>query len=101
MTLTEMLESNSIPEPNSGCLLWLRGVARNRSGASYPIWRWEGRHRMVSHLSLKTKGVNVPPGLMACHKCDNTFCINPDHLFVGTGKDNMADASAKGRLRRG
>ena len=56
---------------------------------------------MVSHLALSMKGIEVPRGFMACHRCDNTFCINTDHLFVGTGKENMADASAKGRLANG
>jgi hypothetical protein len=86
MTLTEMLESNSIPEPNSGCWLWLRGVAGGRNGPSYPVWKWEGRRRQV------------PKGFDGCHSCDNTFCINPDHLFVGTRIVNMQDARAKGRL---
>jgi hypothetical protein len=97
MTLAEMLEANSIPEPNSGCLIWLRGT----NGNGYPVARWEGRKRQVSHLALEAKGVEVPRGFMACHRCDNPFCINDDHLFVGTGKDNMADASAKGRLAYG
>jgi DNA invertase Pin-like site-specific DNA recombinase len=33
-----------------------------------------------------------------CHKCDYPPCIRPDHLFIGTQKDNIADAIAKGRL---
>jgi hypothetical protein len=105
MTLTEMLEANSIPEPNSGCWLWLRGVAGGKRVAGvrkgvYPIWKWEGRQTQVSHLALKTRGVEVPKDFGGCHRCDNTFCVNPDHLFVGTNTDNIRDAQAKGRLVR-
>jgi hypothetical protein len=97
MTLAEMLEANSIPEPNSGCSIWLRGcVGGQEPGGAYPVWR----RRRVSHLALSIKGVAVPEGFHACHRCDNTFCINPDHLFVGTAADNRRDAQAKGRLKQ-
>lgn len=40
----------------------------------------------------------VPDGLVVCHKCDNTSCVNPSHLFVATQKVNILDALHKGRI---
>jgi hypothetical protein len=38
--------------------------------------------------------------LVVRHRCDNRLCVNPEHLLLGTQKENMADASSRGRLRR-
>ena len=40
----------------------------------------------------------IPDGLIVRHKCDNTNCVNPNHLQTGTQKENMLDASSRGRL---
>ena len=98
--LTRKLEARSIPEPNSGCLLWT-GVQQSLS-AGYGVVVVRGRvlgaHRIAWALHNRR---DIPGGMFVCHKCDVPACINPDHLFIGTPAMNMVDRDSKKRQARG
>ena len=83
------------PEPNSGCWLWTGSVAPGGYGQF-----WLGKLQRCSRLTFShLKGIN-PTGLDVLHRCDNPYCCNPDHLWLGTHSDNMLDMFAKGRVTR-
>lgn len=52
-------------------------------------------HRLAYEL---TYGPLTGPHQKACHRCDHTLCVRPDHLFAGTQADNLSDCRAKGRM---
>lgn len=83
-------------EPNTGCWLWSVGVAAYGSIAVA-----SGAHVPVHRYSFQTYKGPIPNGLQVCHKCDTPSCVNPDHLFLGTVKDNAQDCRAKERHRYG
>lgn len=88
------LEAWSVPEPNSGCFLWLGGLSGDGYGKSWYRGKGIRAHRLAW---IAAKG-SVPPETQVLHKCDTPLCVNPEHLFLGTHLDNMRDASKKGRL---
>ena len=82
-------EWRSIPEPNTGCWLWLGGM----TGDGYGVAFGKLAHR-VAYRAYKGP---IPVGAVIRHKCDNPACVNPEHLVAGTHLDNMADKVRRGR----
>ncbi len=67
----------------------------------YPIIRMDNKDVRASRISWELHNKKkFPKGKFCLHKCDNTKCINPDHLFIGTHKQNMRDMIKKGRDRK-
>lgn len=84
-----------IPEPNSGCWLWLGYCDKNGYGGFGYNWKMRIAHR----FSYEAFCGPITNGLHVLHKCDTPSCVNPDHLFLGTELDNARDKHAKGRQR--
>lgn len=94
---SEFIEERVAKLPDApGCWLWLGTILSNGYGkASFggvPI----GAHR-ASYAVFRGE----PGALYVCHRCDNRSCVNPEHLFLGTAKDNAEDMVRKGRSTRG
>lgn len=84
-------------EKTDGCWLWRCA----RSNYGYGRFAFEGKNGHAHRVAwLLVKGT-IPPGMYVLHKCDNPPCCNPDHLFLGTHLDNIADRCAKGRTKVG
>lgn len=85
-----------LPDSN-GCINWQGSMASH----GYGIIGSNGRSLYAHRIAYELAKGPIPEGLFVMHACDNPRCVNPDHLSVGTQKDNIADAAAKGRTARG
>jgi hypothetical protein len=87
-------EISVIPEPNTGCWLWMGKM----DARGYGMMGYGGSDAHATRISWMLRhGAEPPSDRLMCHRCDNPPCVNPDHLFVGTTKDNIHDCWRKGR----
>lgn len=82
---------------DSGCWEWTGSHVPRGYGTVWDSMR--GRKVYVHRLSWEMHHGPIPDGMFVLHLCDNPPCWNPEHLSIGTHRDNMADMTAKGRGR--
>ena len=88
---------SKISKTESGCWLW----TASKVTSGYGKFRYNGKQVMAHRASyMMHNNCEIPKDIMVCHKCDVPACVNPDHLFLGTNRDNRLDSINKGRVSR-
>ena len=81
-------------EKTDGCWWWRAG----KTSRGYGVFYIQPKQPVYAHRYVYQLVTGVDPGdLHVLHECDNPSCVRPEHLFLGTHQDNMADMYAKGR----
>lgn len=95
--VVKRFEDKYMPEPNSGCWLWVGATTSRDYGHMWLEGKMVLAHRIAYELYMGP----IPEEKQALHKCDITICVNPSHLFLGDHIDNMKDMVMKGRVAVG
>jgi hypothetical protein len=92
-TVLERLLKHTLVNADTACWEWQASV----NNVGYGMMRDATKMRSTHRISYEEHIGPIPKGMCVCHKCDNTRCVNPDHLWLGTMRDNINDMIKKGR----
>lgn len=100
MSVQERIEKYTLPEPNSGCWLWIGACGSSGYPQLTVIDEVTGRPKSVRlHRYVCEQTHGSQNDLYALHKCDVKVCLNPAHIYYGTQKENVSDAYARGKVK--
>lgn len=85
----------------NNCWEWMCSGKYKRYGDITLYKNGKTIHKLAHRFSWELHHGAIPNGLFVCHSCDNKLCVNPNHLFLGTAKDNAIDCVKKGRSNIG
>lgn len=91
MTLLERIERHSMPEPNTGCVLWFGADNGRGYGVILVGSRSDGSRRLTyaHRAAYEIARGPIPDGMHLDHLCRTPACINPDHLEPVTCRENL------------
>lgn len=74
------------------CWEWTGLVAQGpKNPTPYGVLGWNGKHARAHRVAYELANGPIPAGFMVLHRCDNTLCCNPSHLYLGNHDQNMQD----------
>jgi hypothetical protein len=98
MSLEKRFRRKVNPTPTlKGCLEWTAG--RNGKYGQIRSDRPPYPQMLAHRAAYELHYGSIPGGMNVLHKCDNPLCVNWEHLFLGTQKDNVSDMLSKGRQK--
>ena len=95
--LLSRLMSKISRDETTGCWNWTGALSR---GYGLLSSRFGKSPHKAHRLSYELHKGQIPEGMVVRHTCDNTRCCNPDHLVIGTQRDNANDMASRGRMNR-